>query len=185
MMEERLILDRFNKRETSAFTELYDELFREVFFYAHSLFKDSTIDPIDIAQDAFVELWEKRNTKFDSKKQLKSYIYVMIKNRCKVHYNHLKVEERVHSAITKGSAFITEAAEAELFSVLSYAIDLLPEECAKVMKLFLADYTVKEIAEITGKSEYTIYKQRQQGINILKHKLPKDKILLVLSYFIK
>ncbi len=185
-MEEGVLFNLFNKRDAAAFTTLYDELFLEVFFYANSLFKDTNIDPTDVAQDAFVDIYERDGVVFQNRKQLKSYIYVMIRNRYKVHYNHLKVRENVHDTLAKSERLFTnEAAEAEIFSIMSYGLGLLPEECARVMRLYLADYSIKEIAEITGKSEFTVYKQRQQAINILKKRLPKDKLLIFLAAIMK
>lgn len=70
------------------------------------------------------------------------------------------------------------AVEAEVFSLVPVALNLLPEDCAESFKLFLEGYTVKEIAEKQSKPLTTIYSQREKAVAILRSKFPKDKLLI-------
>jgi RNA polymerase sigma-70 factor (ECF subfamily) len=71
-------------------------------------------------------------------------------------------------------------AENEILSVLSSSLDLLPTECAKVFKLCLDGWEIKEIADQLGKSESTVYKQKKEAITILRKKLSKDKLFFLI-----
>lgn len=175
------LLSRFNKREDIAFGKIYDKIYREIFFYAQSVFNNSGIDPKDIIHDIFVDIWLKKSIHFHSIKDLKSYLYVTIKNRCRAHYNRVKVVDKAHKYFIKNEdIFIVQAAEAEIFSPIASALKLLPLECAKTFKMFLEGMSAKEIAVILNKKESTIYNQRREAIAILREKIPRDKFLTLI-----
>ncbi len=171
----------FNKRDRNAFGDIYDMVYNELFLFTNSLYSATTIDPKDIIQDAFVKLWDRDGLVFKSVSEIKSYLYVSIKNSYKVHYNHQKVTDKAHHEISKDEDYyIVQAAKAEVYSFIGKALNMLPAECAKIFKLFLDGYSVKEIADITGKRESTVYNQKNEAISILRKKLSKDKLMLIM-----
>ena len=76
-------------------------------------------------------------------------------------------------------SFITYMVETEIIAELSGLPDLFPTECAKVLKLYLEGWDMKEIAVKLQKSPSTIYTQRQEIITILKKILNQKKSLLL------
>ncbi len=172
------LVSLFNKRDRDAFGDIYDQLYSQLFIFTESLFKNTSIDPQDVIQDAFVTLWGRKNLKFDSLSDIKGYLYVSIRNRFKVHYNHMKVEHKVHGDILRNEDFyIEKAARAEVYSYVGNVLKLLPEECANVFKLFLDGYSIKEIAEMTGKKQSTIYNQKNQAVSAIRKRLTKDQLI--------
>lgn len=177
--EERL-LKMFNSRDTNAFGAIYDILYKEVHCFTASFYRSTTTDPQDIIQDVFMNIWQTKKLKFDRIKDIKTYIYVVVRNRFRMDYNHLKIVNDVNHRLSKDDdLFVIEAAEAEIFSFLPSVLNLLPEECSKTFKLYLEGYETKEIATILNKKESTIYTQKRDSIAILSKKLSKDKLLIL------
>lgn len=174
------LLDQFNNREKDAFGAIYSLIYKELYYFTHSLYKGSTTDATDIIQDVFVDIWEDKKRKFETITGLRSFIYVVIKNKFIKHYRHMKVVNRVSDYIIKDMSK-GYAIEAEIYSLIPEALGLLPEECAKSFKLFLEGYDIKEIAKILGKQPSTIYNQRKEAISILRKKLPKYKLFVIVS----
>lgn len=177
---EEALLKMFNSRDTNAFGAIYDILYREVHCFTASFYRNTTTDPQDIIQDVFMNIWQTKKLKFDRIKSIKTYIYVVVRNRFRMDYNHLKIVNDVNHKLSKDDdLFVIEAAEAEIFSFLPSALNLLPEECAKTFKLYLEGYETKEIAAILNKKESTIYTQKRDSIAILSKKLSKNKLLIL------
>lgn len=176
-----LLLKRFNDREGEGFGEVYLYFHDELHYFAGKLFQSVNIAPDDVIQDIFIRIWEKKEPMFDSLSGIKSYLYIAIKNRYLKHLEHLKrVNEYNRQMLLDDSLFVALIAENEIFSTLSASAEFLPEECAKVFKLCLEGWDVKEIAEKLGKSESTVYKQKTEAINILRKKLSKKNFVFLL-----
>jgi RNA polymerase sigma-70 factor (ECF subfamily) len=178
---EPLILKQFNDRESRGFGEVYLYFHDELHYFANKLFQDGNLTPDDVIQDIFVHIWEKRETCFDSLNSIKSYLYVAIRNHYLKHLEHLKrVDEYREQMLLAEDQFVSLIAENEILSVLSTSVEFLPEECAKVFKLCLEGWEIKEIAAQLGKSESTVYKQRNEAIVTLRKKLTKDQLFFLL-----
>lgn len=178
-LSELELMSFFNKRDKATFGFIYDKIYKEVFYFTYSYFSDTTTDPKDVVQDVFVEIWEKHKTKFSTLRELKGYIYVMIRNKKHSLFSHLNVIGKVHDALRlEDERFVTQAVEAEVYSYLSDAIDKLPAECAKTMKLFLDGYEIKEIAAMLNKKESTIYNQKKRALELLKSAIRSNDIYI-------
>lgn len=169
--QKELLLKKFNNRERDVFGEIYDHYYKEIYYYTSSLYTNSGTDAKDVIQDVFLEIWQNRKLKFDSLKGIKSYIYFVIKNKFRMHYNHLKVVEKANRYIADDrDFFIINAAEAEVFSFIPSVLNILPSECAKSFKLFLDGWNIEEIAEQLGKKKSTIYNQKNDSLELLRKK---------------
>lgn len=141
--------------------------------------------PEDVIQDAFFKIWEDRNREFTSLSHLRAFLFVVIKNGYKRYYNHAKFENRAITHLVKDDDYmIYRAAEAEIFSIVPYALNMLPSECAKSLKLLLEGYDIKEVAEMLGKQPSTIYNQRKEALIILRKKIKNDTFFFLLFIFI-
>ena len=178
-----LLLARFNDRENQGFGEVYLYFHDELHYFAHKLFQGVNLTPEDVIQDIFVRIWEKKSPVFDSLHGIKAYLYVAIRNQYLKHLEHLKREDQYRRRmLLEEERFIVLVAENEVLSVLSTSATLLPEECAKVFKLCLEGWDIREIAEKLGKAESTVYKQKSEAIAILREKLTKDKFGIVMLF---
>lgn len=168
---EIVLLKRFNSRDTVAFNEVYEHHYDELIKFASRMFYNTTISEDDIVQDIYLTIWENKSIQFDSLIGIKAYIYVCIKNKFKNFITHNKHISQYNQNMLKDDYFVIQVAESEVMSVISQAIDLLPEECSKVFQLHLEGWDVQDIAAKLNKSESTVYKQRNRAIQILKNKM--------------
>jgi len=179
------LIDGINRKESAAFAKAYLLLRKEMVFYAGRLFSDSGVEGEDIVQDIFVSIWEKGDLRFADIGELKAYVYASVRNRFKNNARHLVHVERHKAAarLAEHSA-VADMAETEVFSILSRSEKLLPAECARVFKLHIEGWSVKEIAEKLNKSENTVYHQRAEALKILRKKLSETDFGAVLIFYL-
>lgn len=184
--DSRLLLEQFNKREPVAFSEIYKLLHQELHYFASQLYRDNaSFAANDILHDIFVELWQKKHQKFETIGNIKAFMYVSIKNKFKSDVRHKRYIDKYNCELKLNkNSFISNIIETETLSILSQAIDLLPSECAKVFKMHIDGWDVKEIAQHLGKSQSTIYNQRHEAISILKKKLSNRSLTLLFNFFL-
>lgn len=179
MVSEKRWVAGFNARDTYAFEQIYLMYYDEMFYFSFKLYRDTEIAAGDVVQDLFLKIWERKDLRFISLEHLKGYMYVSLRNGFREYLSHKNVADRYARAMrTTDDYFISQIVETETLSALSKLTELLPEECAKVFKLYLEGWEVKEIVEKLGKSSSTVYNQRQEAIRILK-KLDLKKLLSI------
>lgn len=177
------LLRKFNNGDKSAFSNVYMQLFDELNGFAKRLFYATEIDSKDLIQDIFMNVWSNKHLKFISLDHIKNYIYLAIKNKHTNFVKHKLCHEEYEKQVKEMNDYQLNAViETETISLLSLVDDLLPAQCSEVIKLFLSGYDAKEIAEKLGKSQYTIYHQRTEGIRILKRYTTSKKITLLLNF---
>lgn len=178
---ETVLLNRFNSRDSVAFTRVYELYYDELIRFAGRLFFNTKVLEDDIVQDIYLTIWENKTILFDSLHGIKAYLYVCIKNKFKNHITHSKHINLYNQNMLKDNFFVVQVAESEVMSVISQAIDLLPEECSKVFQLHLEGWEVQDIAKKLNKAESTVYKQKNRALQILKNKMYLQiTILLIL-----
>lgn len=168
----KISIDLFNRRDERAFIKIYENLYKELCHFASSLYRDGDMTAQDVVHDLFVNLWTSKNIKFQTEENLKAYLYVSIKNGFK---NYIKHQNHVHKYQNVVSCeedyFVTKMVETETYSVLSQAVNILPEECARIFKMTLNGWSTDEIADKLGKSKSTIYEHKQNAVKIIKKNL--------------
>lgn len=177
------LLARFNRREDAALGEVYRMFYGDYFHFVSKMLRGSKLDAEDVLHDIFIAIWRNEDRRFDSLLGIKSYVYVSVRNHLRVWAAKHDRMNRYLSQLADDDFFTVQVAESEVVGLIAHSAELLPEECAKVFKLHLEGWDIKEIAEKLGKSESTVYKQKRQAISILKEKLPPDKLLIILSLF--
>lgn len=170
------LLKKFNNRDNNAFGEIYTLLYNELYHFTSRLYRNTEIVAGDVMHDTFVYIWEHSTQRFDGIENLKAYLYISIKNRFR---NYLVHQKSVDKFQCETKNFVSDVVESETLSIINQAINLLPSECAKVFRLHIDGWQVKDIAEKLGKSESTVYAQKQEAISILKKKLPKNLYLFL------
>lgn len=169
-----LLIKRFNSRDNSAFEQVYRLLYDELYHFTAKIYHDTDIIPSDIIHDIFIKIWELKERKFENINNVKAYIFIAIKNQFRNHIDHQKSVDKYNDNYKLDRYnFISEIAETEALSTINQAINILPRECARVFKLHLDGWQVKDIAIKLGKSERTVYIQKQEAISLLKKKLSK------------
>lgn len=173
------LIECFNTRENQAFERIYLLYYDEFYYFSSKLYRDTEIASGDVVQDLFMKIWERKGLQFTSLDHFKGYMYVSIRNGYREYLTHKNVADRyIRSVKMTDDYFISQIVETETLSTLARLTELLPEECAKVFKLYMEGWEVKEIVEKLGKSPSTIYNQRQEAIKILK-KMDLSKLLSI------
>lgn len=127
-------------------------------------------------QDAFISLWEKRET-IDTSRPVKSYITTIIHHKC---HNHLR-DTRKFNPDMLGIENLLELQEivqtdylvaAELEAAIKAAIDELPEKCREIFLLNrYENLKYHEIAEQLQLSQKTVEAQMSKALQHLRIRL--------------
>lgn len=174
-----MLLTKFNNREPDAFGQIYSIFYNELQLFTNNLYRGTSEQSSDAIQDVFLNLW-KSNNKFDAFINIKAYLYISIRNNFRSYLSHHKyVLEHQKYSLTNADLFEIDVLKSELYTTMYYALEILPEDSAEILRLFLSDFNADEIAEKLGKTKRTIYNKKTEAISILKKKLSKDKLLLL------
>jgi RNA polymerase sigma-70 factor, ECF subfamily len=134
----------------------------------------------DIVQDAFIALWEKRDS-LETLESPKAYLFQAVRNRS---LNYIR-DKNIHNAVEQELSLKFEAAEKNLYSnpndpfvsllelevqeKIDKAISSLPEKCRQVYKLSRYNGLKNgEIAEMFGISMKMVEKQISKALRILR-----------------
>lgn len=177
---EILLLKKFNNRDEYAFGEVYSMFYHDIVLYASMLYRTEIVHPADVVQDIFVKLWQSPNIQFDALYKVKSYVYTAVKNDFRDFISHNKHIEKYRNMISLEDNFQIDIIENEAYSMIERSLNVLPEECAKIMKMVLDGWKPGEIAEQLGCSQQTVYNQKYEAIQILRKKMNNNKLLFMM-----
>ncbi len=174
-----LSLEMINDRDTDEFSRLYEALYNNMYNFAFRIYGGTPVEAKDVINDIFLRTWGNKKIRFQTLESIKPYFIISIRNGYNDYIRHNNRAERYRKTILSEQSFAVQVAETEVFSLLSHAMSLLPEQCARVFGLWVKGWTVKEIAQHLDKADSTVYIQKQRAIDILKEKLG-DKALLII-----
>lgn len=178
-----ITIEMFNRRDEDTFIDIYKRFYRELCYFASTLYRNCGVDPEDIVSELFTNLWASRSIKFETLGNLKAYLYVSIKNGFKNYLKHqYHVRKYCDEMTIDEDYFITKMAETETYSVISSALTILPEECARIFRMTMNGWNTDEIAEKLGKSKSTIYEHKQNAVKIIKKKI--SRLILIFHHIL-
>jgi RNA polymerase sigma-70 factor (ECF subfamily) len=178
----------------SSFESLFRRLFERYFcsLKAHARhFTGSAAIAEDIVQDAFVQLWELRES-FDFQGPVKSWLYHTVHNKCINYLKHMQVEGKFRNSV------MLRLREAELFHPdfcdiqpdllsdeefslrLNAAVEALPERCRTTFLLSRqAGLTNRQIAEKMEISVKAVERNMTRALTFLRGML-RDLLVTLL-----
>ena len=182
----------FQRGEEKGFDFFFRELFPSLCFFANRMVNNK-YEAEDIASAAFIKIW-KRHDQFDNAKNIRSYLYQIVRNDClkflqqNDRRNRTQREIEYFTNVDTSTNCEADIIRAELYSDLYKALKNLPTECRKVFKmLYLEGKSVKEIAKELKVSASTVKTQKARGLAMLRKKfIPFTSIfflLLFLNFF--
>ncbi|MEI6681360.1 MAG: RNA polymerase sigma-70 factor [Bacteroidota bacterium] len=127
----------------------------------------------EIVQDAFVSLWEKRET-IDLTKPVKSYLSATVRNKC---LNHLRDHKKFSSDLLAMENLAEEAGydqpdhlvEQEIRDKIASSIAALPEKCREIFILNRHEnLKYQQIAEKLGISVKTVETQMSKALQHMR-----------------
>lgn len=179
-MPEEILYEAIKEGDIKAFEKLFEEFYPSMCMVAMKFVADRSVAE-DIAQEAFVRLWEKR-AEYDSILSLKTFLYVIVKN---LSFNYLRnkkinVDYDSPEAIRQEIFFHNRLIEEETYRVLTHAIESLAPQSAKIMKLTLEGKQNKEISELLQISVSTVKTLKYNALSTLKNNLEGYFYILLL-----
>ncbi|SEN55638.1 RNA polymerase, sigma subunit, ECF family [bacterium A37T11] len=192
MTDDQLITQLKSGKEL-AFNQLFRRFFPALRFFARKLLPPGEMEMAEeIVQDILYKVWERRQT-IESYSALKAFVYISTKNACLDYIDKLKRIKphkenyfRQYQEVENSSEdFIIRA---EILRDLSSAIESLPDQCRRVMKLSFQDgKSPKEIAQILSIKVSTVNNQKARGISILRQRINfrnfSELLLLISTIF--
>ncbi|HVM87925.1 MAG TPA: RNA polymerase sigma-70 factor [Puia sp.] len=165
------------------FSAFFLEWYAPLVCFISTIVKDLTVAE-DIAEDAFIVLWERREN-FDNIKVVKAFLYTTAKNAS---LNWLrsqngleKKNDQLKWASEGSDKFILEdIIRAEFLHELHAAVNNLPTQCRRIFNmLYTEGKSNKQVAAELKLSINTVNAQRTRGLAILRKKL----LFLVIFFF--
>ena len=184
-------MDR-NHQLTVSFKAMYVSYYARMKRFAEAYIM-SGADAESIVQDVFLDLWERQDV-LEGHINKTGWLLTSVKNRCVDFLQHKMVEQRSTEQLQEEytrtlqmkfeslKAFDEEyVAERDIESVVSKAIQTLPEKCRLIfIKSKIEGKKQKDIAEELGLSLNTV--ETQMGIAYKKLKIALEKLLPVLLF---
>lgn len=185
MSIDKQILDHLKGGRTDALEKLYTAYSGRVYYFILSLVKNSSLSK-DLAQDVFIQIWEKRsNIRVDD--NFDGYLFTVTRHLV---YQHMRRQVLMHNYLNQlddaepiKSPNIEENLDAEIFEEqILKLIEELPQARRQIFLLYWkSGYSYKEIAETLTISDKTVATQMQRSFKFLREKLGTITFLLLLA----
>ncbi|MCT4604131.1 MAG: RNA polymerase sigma-70 factor [Marinifilum sp.] len=178
---ETILVNGILSRDKKAFSVLFETYHAPLFRFAESYVCCPGLAE-DIVQEVFIKLWE--NTDIRISGSLRSYLFLMVRNRCVDYLRSIKLEDKKKQQLMDAQ-IISDSVDLELDKGVSQrikqAIQELPDQCRKVYELSVySGLKHVEIAEELEISVNTVKAQVFRAKNKLRETLSNIKELLLL-----
>lgn len=179
---------RFKEGSEAAAAQLYRKYYRGLVFFAMDFVKEQK-QAEDIVQDAFVKLWQNRN-KFQTLPELRSYLYVTVRNAALNLLEHENVKNRfrneaIHTQVREDDLVESRMLLAELMQFVYQHLKELPAPYAEVLQLlYLEELSPAEVAERLQLSPENLRIRKFRAIGMLRAILLKKGISSLSLFFL-
>jgi RNA polymerase sigma-70 factor, ECF subfamily len=186
------IITEIKKGNASVFKDVYRIYYSPLCRFANKYFEDKE-EAEDIVQETMVKMWEQRNRLEIN--TLKTYLYSAVKNSCLNRLKHLIVVQK-HNETAAIEIKMIELEHDDDFQdeekkilerKVFEAIDELPEQCGKIVKMkYIDGMKSKDIAILTNLSPRTIETHLYKGLKTLSQKLKNavPTLLCLILFFL-
>jgi RNA polymerase sigma-70 factor, ECF subfamily len=182
---EKILIDKIRESDQSSFSIIFTAYYSDLVQFAGTFIQD--LDTCEeIVQDAFVDIWEKRQTLIILT-SLKSYLLKMIQNRCIDWLRHLNIRQEYNTFMNHHVSLIENDTEnyvlfSELKDTFEKALDQLPAELSSAFKMNRQmGLTYLEIAAHENVSVRTIEVRIGKTLQMLRELL-KDYLITILLF---
>lgn len=169
----QLLKDRQHK---SAFDDLFDKYYQALCFFSSSFVKDSEVAK-DIVHDSFVHFWNNIEEVDSRMEKRVGYLYQSVRNRSLNYIRDNKIQNKVRDNIKNTTdswekEHLYALMQSEVYGMLNNALDQLPKQCRKVMKMaYIMGLKEKEISDKLGITLSSVKSHKQRGKALLKERL--------------
>lgn len=167
---------------TEVFDQVYKTYYHRLCFYASRFIKADHAE--DVIETLFLKLWNKKQA-FETEEHMKAFLYHAVRNAC---LDYIKVSRNAairHNTYTETQAHqdpdpLHHLIEAETLAGIYQAIEALPAQCAKVIRMsFLEGRDNASIASEMNLSLQTVKNYKTNGLIFLKTKLPRNALSII------
>jgi len=184
---EKDIITSFNNARPEAFNTIFDLYYSRIYYFAYKLLANRE-DAEDIASESFYKLF-KRRERFVGTENIEAFLFVATRNACFNLLKHRKLVKQKQNVIShelESDNLDYTLIEAELLRAVYKAIESLPPERGKVLKmLYVEGLKIVEVAEKLGISENTVKSHRAKAILSLRDLFSQKELAfcwLLLAY---
>ena len=179
-MECQLTTNFWGQDSDKAFRYLYDKYAATLrYFSAKYVDDDATIE--DIVQDAFLNLWEKRN-EFKTESTIKTYLYKIVRSFSVYTIRRRNIANRYAEKIVLEKEdqefFLENIVESEVFQMIQTVFNELPPSCREVYELSLHGKSHEEISQLLDISINTVKKHKNNANHYMRERLKHILCLL-------
>ena len=181
-MESQITTNFWGQDSDKAFRYLYDKYASTLrYFSAKYVDDDATIE--DVVQDAFLNLWEKRN-EFKTESTIKAYLYKIVRSFSVDTIRRRNIANRYAEKIVLEKEdqefFLENIVESEVFQMIQTVFDELSPSCREVYQLSLHGKSHEEISQLLDISVNTVKKHKNNANHYMRERL-KHVLSLLLS----
>lgn len=178
------VVTLLRKGDERAFDQLFRRFYPALCYFARRFLPAEGMAE-EAVQDSLFKLWQKRQY-FENYNAVKAFLYISTKNACLdgvvQEQRKLKREDTWYQQQEKIEPAVEEQLiRTEVLLEISRAINELPEQCKKVMKMsYEQGMSGKEIADAMGLSVSTVNNQKARGLSLMKKSLSIDHLSVLM-----
>lgn len=170
-------------RDKKAFSKLFETYHAPLFRFAENYVCCPGLAE-DIVQEVFIKLWEDTNIRISG--SLRSYLFLMVRNRCVDYLRSIKLEDKKKQQLIDAQ-IISDSVDLDfdkdVTARIKQAVQELPDQCRQVYEMSVYNgLKHAEIAEELKISVNTVKAQIFRAKNKLRDKLYHIKKGLLLLY---
>ena len=175
------LFESIRQGDIGAYEMLFKKYYLSMCMIARRIVEDEDVAK-DLVQEIFIRLWEKRET-YDFRETADIFLYVSVRNKC---FDYLRSRKNLPlqeglSAAGNEYFFRDILIEEETYRIVMEAIDALPAQSGRIIKLSLEGKQNKEISENLGISVNTVKSLKYKAMDALREVL-KDYFYLLLVF---
>ncbi|HAM84008.1 MAG TPA: RNA polymerase sigma-70 factor [Butyricimonas sp.] len=172
-MESQITTNFWGQDSDKAFRYLYDKYASTLrYFSAKYVDDDATIE--DVVQDAFLNLWEKRN-EFKTESTIKAYLYKIVRSFSVDTIRRRNIANRYAEKIVLEKEdqefFLENIVESEVFQMIQTVFNELSPSCREVYQLSLHGKSHEEISQLLDISINTVKKHKNNANHYMRERL--------------
>lgn len=173
------IIDEIKEGRKESFKEFFEDFYPILCSFAFRFLK-TTDQSEDVAQEALVKYWERKED-FEDVKSVKNFLYVVVRNRCLTLLKQSKRNQdlSVVKTLESESFFKEIIINQETFHLVQKAISELPDRQREIIKLALKGVRNPEIALQLDITENTVKTSKRNAFKKLRELLKEHYYLLL------
>jgi len=185
-LDDVFLIGEFRRGKPEAFKQIFDQYHGAICYFAREFVKDNELAK-DIVAEVFVKLWNIKEN-FENIRSVKGFLYVSTKNACLNHLRRVSLLEEYHVATIyeltieelTNDVVMNKIFDAEVLREVSKAIETLPTQCRRILRMTMEGMNTNDIASQLGLSAQTVRNTRVRATGMLKKQFSHNVLAIAL-----